>query len=231
MQMEYRNEFKFVISDLDSNRIKGRLMPLMHLDDHQGPCGYSIKSLYFDNLYNSCMFEKETGISYRTKYRIRIYNNNSNYIRLEKKTKYAGLTQKTVQNLTLQDYESLLSCNLDYLYPVIAQNKDTLLAEFVMKILQERFSPKCIVEYNRFAFVEKTGNVRITFDQNISGSNQIENFFNSDIFLIPVMPSAHLILEVKYDELLPHYILQALDLGCLQRQSFSKYYMTRAAIG
>ena len=45
------------------------------------------------------------------------------------------------------------------------------------------------------------------------------------------MPSNRHILEVKYDELLPHYILQALDTGRLRRQSFSKYYMTRAAIG
>lgn len=73
--------------------------------------------------------------------------------------------------------------------------------------------------------------MRITFDRHIAGSKQTENFFDADLFMIPIMPKGHHILEIKYDELLPHYILQALDLGNLRRQSFSKYYMTRAAIG
>ncbi len=229
--MEYRNELKFEVSNLDLQRIKGRLLPLMSLDSHQGTDGYQIRSLYFDDYYNSCMFEKENGISYREKYRIRIYNNNDNHIRLEKKIKQASLTRKTVQMLTRQDYEAIVSNDLDRLYILLAQNAGTLLEEFVLKMVHKKFSPKCIVEYQRFAFIERIGNVRITFDYNISGSRQIENFLHTDILSIPVMPSAHQILEIKYDELLPYYILQALDLGCLRRQSFSKYYITRAVIG
>lgn len=231
MKMEYRNELKFEVSDFDLNRIKYRLLPLMHLDSHQGTGGYQIRSLYFDDLYDSCMFEKEMGISYREKYRLRIYNNDFDYIRLEKKTKYAGLTKKVVQKLTQSDYDAILANDINYLYTILSQNTGTLLEEFALKILHKKFSPKCIVTYDRFAFIEKTGNVRITFDQNISGSKQVEKFFQPNIFSVPVMPPAHQILEVKYDELLPHYILQALDLGCLRRQSFSKYYITRAAIG
>ena len=73
--------------------------------------------------------------------------------------------------------------------------------------------------------------MRVTFDRNIAGSLQTESFFDTDLFTVPVMPQARHILEIKYDELLPHYILQALDIGCLRKQSFSKYYMTRAALG
>lgn len=231
MKMEYRNELKFGISDFDLNRIKYRLLPFMHPDSHQGTEGYQIRSLYFDDLYDSCMFEKESGITYREKFRLRVYNNNPDYIRLEKKTKSTGLTKKAVQKLTCSDYNAILANDMDYLHTVLFQNTETLLKEFVLKILHKNLSPKCIVSYDRFAFIERTGNVRITFDQNISGSRQIEKFFQPHIFSIPVMPPAHQILEVKYDELLPHYILQALDLGCLRRQSFSKYYITRAAIG
>lgn len=231
MKMEYRNELKFEISDLDLNRIKYRLLPLMHTDHHQGTEGYQIRSLYFDDRYDSCLFEKESGVSYREKYRVRIYNNNLNYIRLEKKTKHAGLTKKAVQELTISDYEAILTNDIHYLHSILSQNTGTLLEEFTLKILHKHFSPKCIVSYDRFAFTEEIGNVRITFDQNIAGSKQVENFFEPNVFSIPIMPSMHQILEIKYDELLPHYILQALDLGCLRRQSFSKYYITRAAIG
>lgn len=229
--MEYRSEIKFKVSDFDLIRIKNRLYPLMQLDSYQGPNGYSIRSLYFDDIYDSCTAEKENGILYRKKYRIRIYNNQLDYIRLEKKTKYGNMSKKTMQPLSMSDYEALLSGNTDCLHAILFRNKGCLLEEFILKILFEKYSPKCIVEYERFAFTEKTGNVRITFDRNIAGSNQIANFFDSGLFTVPVMPENHHILEIKYDELLPHYILQALDLGCLQRYSFSKYYITRASIG
>lgn len=229
--MEYRNELKFELSDFDLTRIKNRLIPLMPPDSHQGPDGYLVRSIYFDDLYDSCLYEKENGIPCREKYRIRIYDNKPDFIRLEKKRKYADMSQKTAQSLNMQDYESLLSADTDGLHDLLSRNRECLLEEFILKVLYKRFSPKCIVEYERFAFTESTGNVRITFDRNIAGSNQITHFFNSDLFSIPVMLQNHHILEIKYDELLPHYILQTLDLGSLRRQSFSKYYMTRAAIG
>lgn len=229
--MIYRNELKFELSDFDLIRIKNRISSLMHPDKHQSADGYLIRSLYFDDLYDSCLAEKINGVFYRKKYRIRVYNNNSDYIRLEKKTKYADMSKKTTQLLTLQDYNALLSGNIDSLHVILSQNKDGLLREFVLKILSEKFSPKCVIEYERYAFVENMGNIRITFDQNIAGSRQINHFFDPDLFTVPVMPQTHHILEIKYDEFLPHHILQALDLGNLRRQSFSKYYMTRAAIG
>lgn len=229
--MEYRNELKFELPDFDLIRMKHRLAPLMRPDSHQGPDGYLIRSLYFDDLYGSCMDEKENGVAYREKYRIRIYDNNPDFIRLEKKTKYADMTQKTMQPLSRSEYEALLSGNTDKQYEILSENKGGLLEEFVLKLLYKKFLPKCIVEYERFAFVERVGNVRITFDRNIAGSSQVGHLFDDGLFTVPVMPQDRHILEIKYDELLPHYILQALDLGNLRRQSFSKYYMTRAAVG
>lgn len=229
--MEYRNELKFEISDFDAMRIKSRLFPLMHTDHHQGSAGYLIRSLYFDDLYDSCAAEKENGISHREKYRIRQYNNNPNFIRLEKKTRHGSMSRKTMHPLSLQDYNVLLSGDMDRIHALLAQSRGTLLEEFLLKILHRKFSPKCVVEYERFAFTEKTGNVRITFDRNIAGSNQVEHFFDAALYTVPAMPQGHQILEIKYDELLPHHILQTLDPGSLRRQSFSKYYMTRASIG
>lgn len=229
--MEYRNELKFELSDFDLIRIRNRLLPLMHTDHHQGINGYLIRSLYFDDLYHSCATEKENGVLHREKYRIRQYDNNPNFIRLEKKTRQGDMSRKTMQPLSLPDYETLLSGDLNRLHILLSQSKGGLLDELILKIIRKRFSPKCIVEYERFAFTETMGNVRITFDRNIAGSTQTDRLFDSDLFTVPVMPQSHHILEIKYDELLPHYILQALDLGNLRRQSFSKYYMTRAAIG
>lgn len=83
--MEYRNELKFEVSDLDLVRIKYRLLPFMNQDEHQEEHGYFVRSLYFDDIYDSYMLENESGTDCRRKYRLRFYNCNSDFIRLEKR--------------------------------------------------------------------------------------------------------------------------------------------------
>ena len=43
--------------------------------------GYTIRSLYFDDYWNSAYAEKDAGILVRKKYRIRIYNFGTNSIK------------------------------------------------------------------------------------------------------------------------------------------------------
>ena len=75
--------------------------------------------------------------------------------------------------------------------------------------------------------VEKNGNVRITFDRNISGCDKVTNFFEEKIQLVLLLPAGWHVLEVKYDEFLPDYIKDVLEIGILQRTAFSKYYYAR----
>lgn len=228
--MEYRNELKFEVADYELTKIYYRLQPLMQGDRYQGRDGYSVRSLYFDDLFDSCMNEKENGVGYRTKYRIRIYNGDCGTVRLEKKIKYHQMTRKETVTLARQESDALLCGDMDFLTRM-TDSENALLREVTIKMLHRKMAPKCIVEYNRFAFVENIGNVRITFDRNISGSSRTERFYERELNGIPVMPVSHQILEIKYDEFLPQYIRQAVDLGNLRRQSFSKYYFVRVAVG
>ena len=43
-----RQEKKYAVNVLDGAALRGRLCPVMHGDAHNGPQGYSIRSLYFD---------------------------------------------------------------------------------------------------------------------------------------------------------------------------------------
>lgn len=228
--MEYRNELKFEVSELELNKIKYRLMPIMQVDRNQEADGYLIRSIYFEDIYNTYMAENESGVGQRRKYRIRIYNKSSDVIHLEKKSKYHNMTQKEKQVLTKAQCDALISGNWDFFRENNIIESGTLLEEIYLEALRRQLSPKCIVEYERFAFVEDVGNVRITFDRNIRGSLRTESFFDNQIIGTPVMPTGRHILEIKYDELLPQYILQAIDIGNLRRQSFSKYYAARVAL-
>ncbi len=229
--MEYRNELKFVVSDPEMEKIRHRLLPVMEQDMHQGESGYTIRSVYFDDIYDSCLSENEAGTDYRKKYRIRIYNGDSAFIRLEKKIKYHGMTQKITQRLSREEADLLLEADPEKLSEIILPETNHLIRNVYCEMIRKKLSPKCIVEYERFAFVESRGNVRITFDRNIAGSRQVEGFYDSEIDFFPVMPAGLHILEIKYDELLPHYILQAIDTGHLRRQSYSKYCAVRKITG
>ena len=91
--------------------------------------------------------------------------------------------------------------------------------------------PKAIIEYERTAFVHPTGNVRVTFDRNIAASRILDGFLSPQVSgYVPLLPSGMHVLEIKYDELLPDFIAQALELGTLQQCAFSKYYLGRMAV-
>ena len=219
--MEYRHELKFLVPDLTLQKLKYRLEPVMERDEHQTEDFYTIRSLYFDDLFDSCLNENLAGVDDRFKYRVRFYRGNLDYINLEKKYKKRGMTKKESEAVTLEQVQAYLSGDADVA-------RERLTTEMYAAFLKTGMKPKCIVEYDRCAFVEPAGNVRITFDMNLRGSMDTERFLDtSEEFAVSVMEPGMHILEVKYDEFLPKHILQLVDINNLHRQSFSKYAMVR----
>ena len=219
----YRNELKFLISQGELEIIKGRLQGVMQPDRYQrGEC-YHIRSLYFDDEHDSCMRENEAGIDERCKYRIRIYNKSSDRISLELKSKKHGLTNK---RSSLIDEVQCLKYMEDE-PTIITEQMPVPVREFELMRKMKRMHPVCIVEYERTAYVYPVGNVRITFDRNIEATQQTKSFLGETKYLKPILPVGNHILEVKYDELLPDFIAQLIEIGTLERIAFSKYYLAR----
>lgn len=221
--MEYRHELKFLVSQKQLDLLGFRLNLIMKQDIHQKGKAYKIRSLYFDDINNSCLRENENGVDRRKKYRIRIYDGKMDVIKLEKKIKVRGMTRKYAEIIQYdncikwieQKDVSLLRCNSE------------LEQELYVKHKTEGMHPVTIVEYERTAFVEKRGNIRITFDRNISCSEMVHRFTEEKIPLIPLLPVGQHILEIKYDEFLPEYIKEVMEIGSLQRSTFSKYVYAR----
>lgn len=221
--MDYRHELKFLVSDAQLQLIHYRLKLLMGQDRHQKESAYTVRSLYFDDFYNSCVEENESGIDRRRKYRIRIYDGNDETIKLEKKIKYRGMTKKVSREISRKDCLVYMSGRA----PQLTADSTELEKELYAEMKTRGMHPVTLVEYERSAFVEPRGNVRVTFDRNISGSEAIERFLDKSVMAAPLLPKGSHVLEVKYDELLPEYIAQALEIGALQRSAFSKYYYAR----
>ena len=221
--MEFRHENKFIVSNAQLELIRYRISPLMKRDRNQKDGFYTITSLYFDDINDRCLNENLNGDDRRDKYRIRIYNNDFQCIKLEKKSKVHGMTRKISVLLDREECKLMVLGKIPYEKRDLDSKKQRLFCEMQMCGLR----PTSIVEYERTAFINRVGNVRITFDRNIRGSHKVSDFLKSQINMCPLLGQGAHILEVKYDELLPSYIYESLEINSLQQTAFSKYAYSR----
>lgn len=219
----YRHENKFIISYAQKVAIENSIAAILERDSHLVGDTYNIRSIYFDDYDHTCFYENENGVDPREKFRIRIYDGNDRMIRLELKKKQNLMTQKLQCTLNREQVEQIVEGepleHFDDLHP--------LLRKFELQRMCRMLHPDVIVEYDRVPYVYNLGNVRITFDMNISTSNDFEHFFCQTISKRPIMMTDMLICEVKFDEFLPNYIEDLICNNIEQRTSFSKYYMCK----
>ena len=223
--MEFRHEFKYLCTEAQIKMLQSRLKGIMIPDPHAGAGGtYKVRSLYFDDMYNTCYYENENGVCPRKKYRIRIYNGQGNAVHLECKRKDRGMTSKKMCTLSREQYDILVNRQSKMRS---FEGVPELMQELLVLIDTEVMRPKVIIEYDRRPFVYRDGNVRITFDSNISSTSKTERFFEERIWGRPILPVGAQLLEVKYDSFLPDHIYQILQSDCMQMTTFSKYYLCR----
>lgn len=223
--MEFRNELKHYINYQDYLIIKSRISKLLKLDEnaYNNFSDYQIRSIYFDNFNNKVLEEKLLGLNKRDKFRIRLYNNDESFIRLEKKSKINGLCKKISCSITKDEVLKIINNDLDFLI----NSKEPLFQELYFKMKTDFLKPKTIVDYDREAYIYKTGNVRITFDKNLKTGIVSNDIFNNQLSNISPINKNYIILEVKYDEFLPEVILNFLQLGERTKTSISKYALCR----
>lgn len=224
MTNKYRHEYKYVSPEIILSVLEKRVGSVLALDSHTGENGaYSIRSIYFDDIYNTCYHENEDGTDPREKFRIRIYNCNAQRISLELKQKENSKTLKSSCSISKDDCNLIMNRKI----PEIQNESPYLLKKLVSKMQYSNLKPVCIVAYERVPYVYKIGNVRITFDRNIRSSSDIKGFFSNTTAFRPVLAKNINMMEVKFDELLPDYISSILQTGLLRQTSFSKYYLCR----
>ena len=224
--MEYRVEKKYLVTEADLAAIAGRLKQVMLQDIHQHGSFYNIRSIYFDDLQNHCAFENEAGLDQREKYRIRIYDGSASLIHLEIKEKIHGFTKKRACSLSQDECSQILDGNLS-----LSLDERKPLNQLLLHMQCINLRPNVLISYDRTAFTYPAGNVRITFDRNISASRCCEDFLSQNVRQkTAVLPKGIHVLEIKYDEFLPDIIAQLVEDGSLSQTAFSKYYLGRLAV-
>ena len=220
---QYRHEYKFRITYAEYIVLKSRLSAVMRPDAHAGPEGkYFIRSLYFDDMNDRALREKQDGLSRREKYRIRYYNNDTSFIRLEKKLKAGGLGAKLSAPLTREETERIIAGDIGWM----ERDERELLRELYTRMHYGTLRPRTVVDYMREPFVYGPGNVRVTLDSDIRSGSFSTDLFAADLPTVPANAGT-IILEVKYDNFLPDVIRDMVQTEFRQDEAFSKYAACR----
>ena len=224
-EYKYRHELKFKISNSAAEVLKQKLSLILKKDKnaYYSDGSYLIKSLYFDDLDSSSYYEKMDGVLYRKKYRIRIYNNNDEFIRLEKKMKHNTYTAKEQILISKDIYSKILNGKLDEI-----DSPTGLLEEFITNSKTKHLVPSVIVLYHRIAFTYPIGEVRITFDSHIQSGLYNYDLFDKEVPMYDVSEPGKQVLEVKFNEVLPLHIANILNDIPSCKEAVSKFAICRS---
>ncbi|MCQ2426726.1 MAG: polyphosphate polymerase domain-containing protein [Lachnospiraceae bacterium] len=227
--MTLRNEKKIVLTREQYFVLSTRMRGLLQADPHMpSPDGYFIASLYFDDQYETAYYEKLSGKDYRRKYRVRLYNGDTSFIRLECKEKYGDKIGKRSEPIGLKTYEGLTRGD----FRALSEETGPLAREVYALTQAKGLAPKVAVTYRREAYLHPLSTTRITFDKELRAgwgsaallSQEAESFA---AFPAPDYPYDNaVILEIKYDEYLPRFVADALQTGG-QLLAASKYVLCR----
>lgn len=224
-EYKYRHELKFKISNSAAEVLKQKLSLILKKDKnaYYSDGSYLIKSLYFDDLDSTSYYEKMDGVLYRKKYRIRIYNNNDEFIRLEKKMKHNTYTAKEQILISKDIYSKILNGKLDEI-----DSPTGLLEEFITNSKTKHLVPSVIVLYHRIAFTYPISEVRITFDSHIQSGLYNYDLFDKKVPMYDVSEPGKQVLEVKFNEVLPLHIANILNDIPSCKEAVSKFAICRS---
>ena len=218
--MTWRQEQKYIISGADRALVLSRLRASLQPDPYAVDDGlYRVRTLYFDDPFDSALFDSFSGAPEREKYRLRMYNSDPGFLRLEKKIKRCGGGQKPDVLLLPGECRRLLRGDYEFL-----REKPEPFAQAAYAAARAGgLIPRCVVDYTRAAFCHPAGNVRVTVDSDVRVSRNTDAFFTDPFTGVPALENGACVLEIKFDDVLPDFIPALLGIGDRPRTAMSKY--------
>jgi len=222
-----RFEFKYFLPKNTADKLIPALLNHMEWDPYVLTTGrdhYQVNSLYFDNENFDCFWDKEAGVSDRKKFRFRYYGHtvsDDQRVFLEIKRKNNALVIKDRILLPANDAaNNILDAKLLELYKQDPDND--FIHELIWFKKRNCLRPKLFVTYKRKALIDRRDKrFRVTFDYDIRAqlADRLTGRFDK---LRAIYPTG-VVLEVKYNNVLPKWFHEVIQKYQLQRITFSKY--------
>ena len=221
-----RHELKFFINEMQYIVLSGILDQVLQRDLNGDEYNeYHIRSLYFDTVFDDALHDKLDGVQNRDKYRIRIYNLTDKQIKMECKTKVGSLISKRSLSIPRDLCEQLMAGDPTGLETTRSGLLNDVYREMTVNLLH----PVVLVDYVREAYLHPAEEVRITFDKQLRTGMRSIDLFNPHVPTIAPFDNGEIILEVKYNRVLPPFIRDILCTYCggAVQSAISKYTWCR----
>ncbi|MEW6402252.1 MAG: polyphosphate polymerase domain-containing protein [Chloroflexota bacterium] len=222
-----RFELKYLITLQQAEQFKSALRTYMVPDEHGNNDGhYALTSLYFDSPDLRCYWEKEYGLRFRRKLRIRRYETDEPLteetpVFVEIKQRVDRVTQKRRAVLTYGD--ALRLCN-DRRLPKCSPEDEPVIEEIYAFLWHYNLRPMSIVRYDRHALMgaEYDIGLRVTFDTSLSFQSHCLRL-HEEPSALPMLPAHQVVMEIKVNERMPFWLTELIADSNLQIVRVSKY--------
>ncbi len=211
-----RYEIKYIINREQEEFLKRSLEGKLFVDRFGKT---SIASLYYDTPDYKLIRASIEKPLFKEKLRLRSYGlaDDSSPVFLELKRKAFGIVYKRRIESTIPEVESFFDKSRDSL----GEGQINREISWFCKS-NDNLSPACLIIYDRTAYYEPTGELRLTIDND-------PRFRMNDLDLRvsmdgePLLPEGYSILEIKVQGGMPVWLARILDEGRIYKTSFSKY--------
>ena len=211
-----RYERKYLLSGEQTEYLVKSLEGHMKLDQYGRT---SIASLYYDTPNYQLIRASVEKPPFKEKIRLRSYGlaTQESPVFLELKRKAYGIVYKRRVQTTIPLVEKFFAGSGDICAPGQINREITYFRDYYQTLV-----PACLIIYDREAFFEPGGDLRLTIDYNPRyRTDHLDLTYSMDG--LPLRPPGHTILEVKVQEAMPLWLTHILDDGQIYKNSFSKY--------
>lgn len=220
-----RHEEKYLLNPAQALELQIMLDALLQRDRYSRKGAYYIRSLYFDTPDDQDYLDKVLGVERRQKIRLRIYDLAAPTLKLEIKNKQGSYSYKQGVTVDRTAAQALIDGDAA---PLLALGSPTAVRAYGF-FQRELRRPTALVDYERLAFWLPVEDLRITLDTHVRAAKS-DRIFSDQVPMVGLHGGGTVILEVKYNRYLPHFLRGPLSTLQTQATSVSKYAAARGML-
>ena len=211
-----RYEIKYILNKEQTSYLVEALKGHMEVDEYGMT---SIASLYYDTPNYRLIRESIDKPLFKEKVRLRSYglSKPGKPVYLELKRKAYGIVYKRRVQTSIDDVNKFFDGESNTFDNKQISNEITYFRDYYNKLI-----PTCLIIYDRVAYFEPGGDLRLTIDYNPRYRVDDLNLSTS-MDGISLLNEGDTILEVKVQESIPLWLSSILDKGKIYQNSISKY--------
>ncbi len=211
-----RYEMKYILTPEQTQYFKESVLDHMKIDQFGLT---SIASLYYDTPDYRLIRTSLEKPPFKEKIRLRSYGlaTDSSPVFLELKRKAYGIVYKRRVSSTIPLVKKFFDCEGDICAGGQINREITTFRDYYQTLV-----PACLVIYDRIAYFQPDGDLRLTIDHNPRyryDSLDLKTSMDG----IPLLGEGCTILEVKVQQAVPLWLSAILTKGHIYKNSFSKY--------